>query len=105
MVRARRVTFVARRHEVAYKAGAVCFVLSPQDCISLVNFYSLLMKIDRRMKESSKASLEKENNISPRKTKGSQLSGPSLFSRVFAWGRGWVLVYLLILILLNASLK
>ena len=94
MVRGRRVTTVARRQVVTYKPGSVCFVLSQQDCMSLVNFYSLLMKVDKRMKEASKASLEKENNISPTKTKGSQLSGPYLFLRVFAWGCGWVLVQL-----------
>ncbi|MFA5998592.1 MAG: hypothetical protein WC747_01065 [Candidatus Babeliales bacterium] len=94
MVRGRKVTSVARRQVVTYKPGSVCFVLSPQDCMSLVQFYSLLMKIERRMKDSLQSSLEKENNISPRKTKGSQLCGPSLFLRVFAWGCGWVLVQL-----------
>lgn len=93
----RSTVCVAPKRSVVYKPGSVCFVLSTQDCMSLVQFYSLLLKVDRRMKDASKASPDSQANkghitfsqsrtIRLRKNsfaghKGSQLSGPLLFLR------------------------
>ena len=72
--------YVVRKKAVtAYKSGSVCFVLSAQDCMSLVQFYRLLMTIERRMKDSLQSSSDPKSNISLRKTKGSQLREPFLF--------------------------
>lgn len=86
----RNNAYVAKKSFVSYKPGSVCFVLSQDDCMALVQFYCLLMTIERRMKDSLQSSSDPKSNIGPRKTKGSQSSGPFLFSRVFVWGCGWI---------------
>lgn len=82
----------ARRSGEATKTGAVCFVLSPQDCSSLTQFYSLLLKIDRRLTKEAKNSLGNDSKqyaqLHQSKIKGSLISGPLLFTRVFVGGMG-----------------
>ena len=92
----RSSTSVAKKASASYRSGAVCFVLSTTDCKSLVQFYLLLMTIDRRMKDSLQSPDDTKSKINQRKTKGSQISGPLLFLRVFVWGCGWVKIILLL---------
>lgn len=75
-------TYAVKKPPVVYRSGAVCFVLSPSDSMQLVQFFSLLMKIDQRLQQTSKASKARDDNpqkIKLSKTKGSHLSGPYLF--------------------------
>lgn len=90
MVRAsvrRSSIYVARKQTQSYSSGAVCYVLSKQDCSSLVQFYALLLKIDRRMANASKAPFNKKGPrhslIQQPKMKGSQTSGPCLLFHAY----------------------
>jgi hypothetical protein len=80
----RNTVYVARKQAVAYKQGSVCFVLSKEDCMPLVQFYALLLKIDRRMAGAAKAACNKkaprDKLIKQSKIKGSHISGPFILS-------------------------
>lgn len=81
----RSKTVVVKKPPVVYRSGASCLVLSPEDSMSLVQFFSLLMKIDNRMTQNAKESRaqkardDNQSKITLSKTKGSQFRGPYFF--------------------------
>lgn len=77
----RSKTTVAKKTSVVYRSGATCLVLSPEDNMSLVQFFSLLMKIDHRLQQKSKDRNDNPQKIKLSKTKGSHLSGPFILQR------------------------
>lgn len=77
---------VTMKNNVVYKPGSFCIVLAPEDRLSLANFFSILMNVERRMKgtkkQSSGPSGESSSSINRLKTKGSQISGPLVFYKI-----------------------
>ena len=66
----------------SYASGSVCYLLSSQDAHQLVQFYSLLLRVHRRVsqQQGSRQKIRK-NTVRILRNKGSLISGP-LFLRV-----------------------
>ena len=60
----------------SYTSGSFCYILSSDDAHQLVQFYSLLLRVHRRVSQQQSNPKPQEYKLRILKIKGSQISGP-----------------------------